>query len=617
MELDEFLRQTQADVRSSIGERLGESEDDYPYPESVFAEVVMEHMAEIGMTFEPAVCHYTARVGNAMLRLSGYAVSDEQDQLDLFVSLYAGVDEIRPIPDSETKKAAEQCLRFLAKSADGTLAARMEESDDAYNLTLTIRGCYNKLDQIRIYVLTDRLAKAKNFKAREIRGKAIKLEVMDVERLYRHWSAGKPRDELTVDFAEVAGAALPCIYVPGEMSDYDYALTALPGEVLRFLYDKYGDRLLEANVRSFLSVTGKVNKGIRDTLRTAPEHFMAYNNGIVMIADELRLGHTPDGGPGISWLKGVQIVNGGQTTASLFFSQRKHSNEVVLDRVRVPAKLIVLKTSDPAAQEEFVANISRYANSQNNVKQSDLSANKRFHRQVEHLALTTFCPDGIGRWYYERAAGSYKTMLTREGTTPARLRKLRSAIPPARKITKTDLAKYLNAWEQLPHVVSLGAQKNFVRFTERMAETADGASGPALDVTAFKRMIAKAIVYRTAQKTTRGMFPAFQANVVSYTVAIISHRIGARLDMDRVWRRQDVSPELRKQMIAWAQRVHAVLHRTANGRMVSEWAKKAECWQEVRSAAYRETVADIPELAVASGPAARYAEDSDGPASQG
>ena len=617
MELDEFLRQTQADVRSSIGDRLGESDGDYPYPESVFAEVVMEHMSEIGMTFEPAVCHYTARVGNARLRLSGYAVSDDQDQLDLFVSLYAGVDEIRPIPDSETKKAAEQCLRFLAKSVDGTLATRMEESDDAYDLTLTIRGCYDRLDQIRIYVLTDRRAKAKNFKARKYRGKAIKLEVMDIERLYRHWSAGKPRDELTVDFAEVAGGALPCIHVPGEMSDYDYALTALPGEVLRFLYDKYGDRLLEANVRSFLSVTGKVNKGIRDTLRNAPEHFMAYNNGIVMIADELRLGYTPDRAPGISWLKGVQIVNGGQSTASLYFSQRKHPNEVDLGRVRVPAKIIVLKTSDPAAEEEFIANISKYANSQNNVKQSDLSANKRFHREVESLALTTFCPDGIGRWHYERAAGSYKTMLAREGTTPVRRRQLRYAIPLARKITKTDLAKYLNAWGQLPHVVSLGAQKNFVKFMEKMAGTADGASGHVLDVTAFKRMIAKAIVFKAVQKTTRGMFPAFQANVVAYTVAIISHRVGSRLDMDGVWRQQDVSSELRKQMTVWARKVHEVLHRTANGRMVSEWAKKAECWEAVRSGAYVETDADIPELVRAGGPAVGFAGDGDGTIAQG
>ena len=595
MELGGFLRQTQTDVRANVNDRRGGS-GNFPFPESVFAEVVMEHMSEIGMTFEPAVCHYTARVGNARLRLSGYAVSDEQDQLDLFVSLYAGVDEIQPIPDSETKKAAEQCLRFLAKSADGTLVTKMEESDDAYSLTLTIQGCYNKLDQIRIYVLTDRRAKAKNFKPREIQGKTVKLEVMDIERLYHHWSTGKPRDELTVDFADVTGGALPCIYVPGEMSEYDYALTALPGEALRFVYDKYGDRLLEANVRSFLSVTGKVNRGIRDTLRSEPERFMAYNNGIVIVTDELRLGRTPDGGPGVLWMRGMQVVNGGQTTASLYFSQRKYPNEIDLGRVRVPAKIIVLKTPDPVAEEDFVANISKYANSQNNVRQSDLSANKRFHREIENLASTTICPDGIGRWFYERAAGSYKTMLARDGTTPAQLRKLRHAIPPARKFTKTDLAKYLNAWEQLPHVVSLGAQKNFVMFMNRMATADDRSGGQSVDVSEFKRMVAKAIIYRTTQRITRGRFPAFQANIVTYTVAVIACRLGTRLDLDRVWWQQELSPQLRSQITAWTDNVHAALHRTANGRMVSEWAKKADCWAAVCSETYTENVAGIPEL---------------------
>ena len=397
------------------------------------------------------------------MRLSGYAVSDESDQLDLFVSLYAGVDEVTNVPDSETKRAAEQCFRFLGKSADGRLASTMEESNDAYALVLTIQESYSQLDQIRIYVLTDRRAKAKNFKSREIRGKTVKLEVMDIERLHRHWSEGKPRDELTLNFAEVCGEALPCIYVPGEMSEYDYAMTVLPGEALRFAYDKYGDRLLEANVRSFLSVTGKVNKGIRDTLRYVPEHFMAYNNGIVIVADELRLRTTEDGSTGICWLKGLQIVNGGQTTASLYFSKKKEPEQVDLRRVRVPAKIIVLRSSESAAEEELVANISRYANSQNAVRQSDLSANRVFHRDVEKLALTTYCPDGVGRWFYERAAGSYKTMLARDGTTPARLRKLRQSVPTARKITKTDMAKYLNAWEQRPHDVSFGAQKNFAR----------------------------------------------------------------------------------------------------------------------------------------------------------
>ena len=596
MDLGDFLRQTQADVRAQVDERRGE-EGAYPYAESVFAEIVMDHMSEIGMTFDHAVCHYTARVQNAMLRLSGYAVSDESDQLDLFVTLYAGTNEVAGISDPETKRAAEQCFRFLRKSAEGRLASTMDESNDAYGLVLTIQESYSKLDQIRIYVLTDRRAKAKNFKSREILGKTVKLEVMDIERLHRHWSEGKPRDELTIDFVEVCGGALPCIYVPGEMSDYDYAMTVLPGDALRFAYDKYGDRLLEANVRSFLSVTGKVNKGIRDTLRYAPEHFMAYNNGIVIVADELRLGTAENGGPGICWLKGLQIVNGGQTTASLYFTKKRDPDQVDLRRVRIPAKVIVLNSSESTNEEELVANISRYANSQNAVRPSDLSANKVFHREVEKLALTTYCPDGVGRWFYERAAGSYKTMLAREGTTPARLRVLRQSIPPARKITKTDLAKYLNAWEQRPHDVSFGAQKNFARFMERLATERGASEGVVLDVPSFKRMIAKAIVYRTLERLTHGMFPAFRANIVAYTIAIVANRIGARLDLDGVWRQQQVSPQLGRQMVAWARRVDATLQHTAKGRMVSEWAKKAECWEAVRSAVYTETAEEVPEVA--------------------
>jgi len=165
MDLEDFLRQTRAEVQAEIGGRLGTPGAAYPYPASVFAEIVMQHMFEIGMTFEPEICHYSAKVGNATVRLSGFAVSDDTDQLDLFVSLYDDVDKIVPIVDSETKTAAEQCLRFLAKCAEGTLAATMDESNDAYVLAVTIQGCYVNLDQIRIYVLTDRQAKSKNFKA--------------------------------------------------------------------------------------------------------------------------------------------------------------------------------------------------------------------------------------------------------------------------------------------------------------------------------------------------------------------------------------------------------------------------------------------------------------------
>ena len=588
MELSEFLLETQAEVRAQMS-------DGSPFAEMVFSEVVMQHMAEIGMTFEPVVCHFTGKVGNAVLRLSGYAMSDEADQMDLFVSLYEGVDELTPVPDADTKMAVEQCIRFLSLCAEGKMAPKLDPSSDVHSLALTIQEIYNGLEQVRVFVLTDKVAKAKSFKTREIAGKSVRIEVMDIERLFRHWSEGKPRDELVIDFNEVSGSPLPCVFVPGEADEYDYALTAIPGEALRFVYERFGARLLEANVRSFLSVKGKgVNAGIQNTLRTNPGHFMAYNNGIVLVADEMRLEKTVDGAAGIAWLKGMQIVNGGQTTASLYFAKKKFP-ETDLSRVRVPAKIIVMRVQDPAKEEALVSDISRYANSQNAVRQSDLSANKPFHVEVEKLSLTVYCPDGIGRWFYERAAGSYNTLLSREGTTPAKLKVLKEAIPPSRKITKTDLAKYINAWDRKPDVVSLGSQKNFDRFMASLSGE-DGEEVPMPDVAEYKAMIAKTKIFKDTQKLVRPMFQAFQANVTAYVIAVLSDRLGDMIDLDRVWIRQGVSEELLSQIGIWAREVNDVLHKTAGGRMVSEWAKKPECREAVIGATYSEPADNIPEV---------------------
>lgn len=588
MNLSEFLRETQATVRSQM-------RDGALYEELVFCGIVMDHMSEIGMTFEPVECHFEGKVGNANLRLSGYALSEESDQLDLFVSLYANVDLPTPVPDSETKTAVEQCLRFLSLCAEGKLAPKLDPSSDVRSLAETLQAIYDDLEQIRVYVITDRVAKSKSFKTRDIGGKAVRLEVMDIERLHRHWSEGKPRDELVVDFNEVSGAPLPCVFVPGENDDYDYALTAIPAEALRLLYEKFGARLLEANVRSFLSVKGKgVNAGIQNTLRSAPERFMAYNNGIVIVADEMRLGKPSDGSVGIAWLKGLQIVNGGQTTASIYFAKKKYP-DTDLSRVRVPAKIIVMRAQDSAKEEALVSDISRFANSQNAVRQSDLSANKPFHVEIEKLSRSVYCPDGVGQWFYERAAGSYNTLLAREGTTPAKLKALKEAIPTARRITKTDLAKYITAWDKKPDIVSLGSQKNFDKFMASLTP-ADGQEASLPTVADFKAMIAKAKIYRDATKLLRPMFQAFQANVIAYTVSLVADKLGDRIDLERVWLRQGASPELLTQFAVWAKEVNDALHASSGGKMISEWAKRPECKEAVMSANYSAPASNIPEV---------------------
>lgn len=588
MNLPEFLRETQAAVRSQM-------RDGALYEELVFSGIVMDHMSDIGMTFEPVECHFEGKVGNANLRLSGYSLSEENDQLDLFVSLYSNVDVPTPVPDSETKTAVEQCLRFLSLCAEGKMAPKLDPSSDVRSLAETLQAIYDDLEQIRVYVITDRVAKSKSFKTRDIGGKAVRLEVMDIERLHRHWSEGKPRDELVVDFAEASGAPLPCVFVPGENDDYDYALTAIPAEALRLLYEKFGARLLEANVRSFLSVKGKgVNAGIQNTLRSAPERFMAYNNGIVIVADEMRLGKPGDGSAGIAWLKGLQIVNGGQTTASIYFAKKKYP-DTDLSRVRVPAKIIVMRAQDSAKEEALVSDISRFANSQNAVRQSDLSANKPFHVEIEKLSRSVYCPDGVGQWFYERASGSYNTLLAREGTTVAKLKALKEAIPTARRVTKTDLAKYITAWDKKPDIVSLGSQKNFDKFMAGLTP-ADGQEAPLPSVADFKAMIAKAKIYRDAQKLLRPMFQAFQANVTAYTVSLVAEKLGDRIDLDKIWAKQGASPELLAQIAVWAKEVDDVLHSSSGGKMVSEWAKRPECKEAVMGASYSAPATNIPEV---------------------
>ena len=230
------------------------------------------------------------------------------------------------------------------------------------------------------------------------------------------------------------------------------------------------------------------------------------------------------------------------------------------------------------------------------MKISDLSANKPFHIEDGALALSTYCPDGIGRWFYERAAGSYNTMLARDGTTPAKLKALKDAIPPSRKLTKTDLAKFLHAWDCKPHLVSSGSQKNFERFMERFKDIDGQAAIPLPDVISYKRMIAKAIIFENVQKLVRPIFPAFQANVAAYTVSLLADRLDGRLDLDEIWVRQGLSMRLQEQVERWAREVNDVLHRSAGGKMISEWAKKPECWEAAREAAYSAPLDGIPDL---------------------
>jgi hypothetical protein len=351
----------------------------------------------------------------------------------------------------------------------------------------------------------------------------------------------------------------------------------IPGRVLADLYEDHGAALLEFNVRSFLSVRGKVNKGIRDTILNQPDRFLAFNNGIVVTAESFYERFLPGVGKAVARLMNVQIVNGGQTTATIHDTARRLDGDI--SRVAVAAKIVIVGSS---VREEMVKQISKFANTQNPMQQADLSANEPFHVAVERLSRSTWCPGGEQRWFYERARGQFDVELSRQGDTPAKRAKFLKETPKELRFSKTDLAKHLNAWGRKPNDVSLGGQKNFTSLMEELRRRNGLTWEP--DQQWYQDLIAIAIIWQAVEKMVRWEgIPAFRANVTAYVVAALSSRSSSQLDLRKIWNAQGLSAELESMLRSWIIPVRDALVDGAVSRQrnPTEWFKKEDCWSEI------------------------------------
>jgi hypothetical protein len=409
-------------------------------------------------------------------------------------------------------------------------------------------------------------------------GTRVIVDLFGIERLHRILGEGLTRDDIAIDVEDEYGADLPCLKASTEGADYDAYLAVLPGEFLADIYEKYGTRLLELNVRAFLGLRGRksVNANLRQSIRETPMRFLAYNNGIVATVDSMDVGVASSGSPAIKSLRGLQIVNGGQTTASLHRALRQDKAD--LSHIQVPAKIICVGN---ASLDEMVSAVSRSANSQNTVQPADFSANEPFHVAVENLANNVWLPDGSGRWFYERARGSYGAMELASSSRAERSRRFARETPKDRRFSKTDLAKYLNAWNGSPHLVSYGSQKNFQYFMQSMKEDLPEDFKP--DDKWYRAFIAQAIIFRSAQKIVKAQkYPAYQANITAYCVAWLAWASEGALDFELIWKNQSISDELKSMIKEWSVKVDAALRKSAKERMPSEWAKKSDCCDVMR-----------------------------------
>jgi hypothetical protein len=610
-ELEAFLREELEAVRAAV-------EESGAYSAPTWTSLVLELLEEQGILAGEGAAFRAPvqfRVNRQEARLDGWSCAPDGTQLDLIVTDLQTDPVLETVDSGGLRKLRDRALYALNTARQGGHAALsrvLDPSMEEFETMLELPRMFQAAQRIRVVVLTSRRSVTRSVAIGELDGKDVLVEIVDLVRLLQLRGGARGRSELTADFVAMTGASLPCLPVSGDGDAFDVVMTVIPGEVMYELYRRYGERLLEANVRSFLQATGKVNRGIAKTLRDEPKRFLWYNNGMVLTAEGCELEEREGGVFGLKAMKGFQVVNGGQTTASIYF-QRKESRGVDLRQVRVPAKILVFNPSQSvrfseAEQEELVDRVSRYANSQNQVKMADLSARHPLHLKLEAHSKGTFIPredqfatigggsaapvDPAARWFYERAAGSYGTLLRMAGNASQRRHLSERVIPKARLITKEELGKYVLAWGKQPNTVSRGKQGCFTAWMKELEESAHDPSQAD-----FKRYMAMAILYRRVEDVIKPHFVSFRGNIAPYTVAVLSLKLGTKLDLMKVWNQQGLSGELRQLVVDWSRVVHQAMKDSAGERMLSEWAKREGCWAAVSSASYpMPPVGSIPEL---------------------
>lgn len=542
--------------------------------EDFLTSVMLEYLQEAGEVTDPVMCPFRGHG----LQLNGYSIADDYTSADIYVSLWTDSDTPGSVSQTEVDAAIKRGVH-LFQNAVNDLYKAFQKDSDTYEFAITLHQQKANLKSIRVLALTNGLVKHTDFKSLSIDGADITFGIWDIERLYRCVSSGKMRETIHIDFEEKFGITIPCIE-NCTSSRYSVYLAIISGELLAQLYAEYRDRLLEKNVRSYLQAKGAVNKGIRDTLQERPDMFLAFNNGISVTAEEIGIVRDENGKPSIKSISDMQIVNGGQTTASVYNATRDKKKPVDLSKVFVQMKISVVTDSED--MDAIVPEISKYANTQNKVQTADFSANDPYHRALESLSRTIWAPAVNGgkpvNWFYERARGQYADALSRESTTLRRTQF--KATHPC--FTKTDIAKYEMTWDQMPYHVSEGAQKNFQKFTILLDERKIRP-----DEAYYHALIAKAILFRrTETLVSEQKFGGYRANIVTYTLAYLSHKTAQRIDLERIWREQGLTPALEKTITEVCHFIHEMIINAPAGANIGEWCKKPRCWDVIREYEY-------------------------------
>ena len=593
--------------------------------------------------------------GGRLMRVDGYAFDETDSSLILLISDFQDSYSPENLNLSRVDELYWRLYYFLDEACNGSLDDYFDDSDDILKIGRLIRKRINastddedRILKIRFFILTNKelgtnLLEAnlletntrrskgrsgktrttKKIKKQDFNGKPLEINLWHLERFYEMESSNSSEPvviDIARDFPDLNLRGIPCIKGNvGEGLGYDAYIAIIPGKLLASIYIEHGSKVLEGNVRAFLGTGGSksVNSGIRRTINTDPTRFFTYNNGIAVTAADVDTA-TVDGELMITRIVDMQIINGGQTTASLAEAVLKKTN-VSLDGIYVPMKLTVIEDRETENEDgvrfydEMVQAIARYANSQNKVTAADLFSNEPFHIWMERMSKKHLAPPRRYTiptgWYYERSRKRYQQEQLKLRGDEAR--RFQAKFPKKQVINKEQLAMYYTAvFYCKPHIVSKGKNWTMKEFGAAISDEFK-LHKEIFNEFYFERCICATIIYRTideyleknkdSAKNPTGFWyktGGYKLNIVPYTIAKILSSIpdGYTLNWKDIWDKQQVSPAFMRE-IERVTRLTNDFICDSHGVIVTEYCKRQSTWEEYRdSVSYRLSEEFIAEL---------------------
>jgi hypothetical protein len=547
--------------------------------QTVFFEKVCEDLVSIGdLTKNYAAANYQ-KIG---IEVSGHDFDEERKMLTLLVHQYYQEDKLVTLTKKDIDTKFKRVASFFKKSIEG-LYKDLEETSEAHSISYQIYRYHQdqEITRVRFLIISDGKSTRTlgDIPSGELIGIPIDYRVIDLKYLFSIYQS----ENSSGDF-EVSNVKLPCLDVKSISADYQSYLTVLPGELIIKIYEEFGQKLFEQNVRTFLQFRGNVNKGLRNTIKTQPEMFFAYNNGLTATASRVDL----DKLGRITTIHNFQIVNGAQTTSAIYAAHKNQKQDI--SDVFVQMKLSVVNDKDK--QDKFVARVSEYANTQNRVSKSDFFSNSPFHKEFKAYSKRIWVSATGGsqrrtKWFYERVRGEY--LNEQAYLTQAKKKSFQLEHPRYQMVDKTFLAKSENSWLQKPHIVSKGAQYSFKEFADSITTELERNS-LAITENYFKDAISRVILFRAVEKmiSNAGWYAGgFRANAVTYSIAYLSFLVkktGAFLDFSLIWDVQNLPQPLEDALIVITEKVYSTIIDTPDSHAnVTQWCKQPTCWEKVKN----------------------------------